>query len=214
MPAISIVTDGLFDPAKLTAWTSAQQQRIRQGMARAMSEWGKEERDKLRQQAERAFQVRRRSFITSFRYKVFAQRPDQLPALLVGSRLPFAGIFERGGTIRGPMLIPLNQAKHIGPKAFRRIVDSLMRSGNAEFRKVNGKVILFAENIQENSGALARFKRPLRRGLGGGRIKRGADIPIAVLVPQVTIKKRLSVEATIRADLGGLTARIAQRITE
>ena len=54
-------------------------------------------------------------------------------------------------------------------------------------------LVLMAENQREYDRTLAPYKRRHRRATGGGRLKRGADVPIAVLVPRVTIKKRLDV---------------------
>ena len=73
-------------------------------------------------------------------------------------------------------------------------MDALIRSGNAWFVKnAKGHVVLMAENIVDNDKPLAGFKRRYRKNAGIKRLKRGADIPIAVLVPKVTLKKRLDV---------------------
>ncbi|MFN4103531.1 MAG: DUF6441 family protein, partial [Tepidimonas sp.] len=39
-----------------------------------------------------AFRVRRASFVASIGVKVFDRKPDRLPALWVGSRIPWLGI--------------------------------------------------------------------------------------------------------------------------
>ena len=91
---------------------------------------------------------------------------------------------RRGGTVSGNLLIPLLPGR-IGPKRFRQVVDALMRSGNAFFIEKDGKVILMAENIRENASALTRFKRAERARTGAKQIKRGQEIPIAVLVKSV-----------------------------
>ena len=73
-----------------------------------------------------------------------------------------------------------------------------MRSGNAWFIRKDGKVILMAENIKENASALTRFKRAERQRTGAKSIKRGQEIPIAVLVPRVTLKRRFDFDGTVR----------------
>jgi hypothetical protein len=139
-------------------------------------------------------------------YRLFDSRPDRLPAMTVGAlRAPWLESHETGATIRGPLLIPLTGDKRIGGKKFRRMVDALMRQGNAFFKRVNGKVLLFAENVAESRpliGAFTRrFSRAARGRGGGGRVK---EVPIAILVPQVRLRKRLRIQETVRRGLPAL----------
>jgi hypothetical protein len=161
-----------------------------------MHSGGREVRDAARAHMRNAFQVKRASFVSSMRAKVLAERAEQLPALLVGSRIPWLGIHEKGGTVTGNLLIPM-LPNRIGPKRFRQVVDALMRSGNAFFIEKDGKVILMAENLRENAAQLARFKRAERTRTGARQIKRGQEIPIAVLVKKVDLKRRLDLEGTV-----------------
>jgi len=154
-----------------------------------------------------AFQVKRASFISSMRAKIFDKKPEQLPALLVGSKIPWLSVHERGGTVTGNLLIPLLPGR-IGSKRFRQVVDALMRSGNAFFVEKDGKVILMAENICENAAPLARFKRAERARTGAKQIRRGQEIPIAVLVTSVVLKRRLDLAGSVRRAL----PRVAQAI--
>jgi hypothetical protein len=102
----------------------------------------------------------------------------------------------------GPLLIPLlPEHQRIGRKRFRAIIDGLMRSGNAFFIQRGGQAILMAENIQENDRELARFKRAERGRTGAKRLQRGQEIPVAVLVQRVSLKKRLDLEGTVRRNL-------------
>lgn len=197
---ISLVAEGLLDPRQLTAWTRARQAAIHKAVAVGMASGGREVADKVRAQMRAALNVKRQTFVKSLRAKVFDTRPERLPDLLIGSRVPWLGIHERGGAIGGTMLIPLLPGR-IGRKRFKAIVDALMRSGNAFFVKKGGKVILMAENIQENATELSRFKRAERNRSGEKRLKRGREIPIAVLVKSVTLKKRLDLAGTVRAHL-------------
>lgn len=197
---ISLVAEGLLDPRQLTAWTRARQAAIHKAVAAGMASGGREVADKARAQMRAALNVKRQTFVKSLRAKVFDTRPERLPDLLIGSRVPWLGIHERGGAIGGTMLIPLLPGR-IGRKRFKAIVDALMRSGNAFFVKKGGKVILMAENIQENATELSRFKRAERSRSGEKRLKRGREIPIAVLVKSVTLKKRLDLAGTVRAHL-------------
>ncbi|TCS97416.1 hypothetical protein EDC36_10917 [Tepidimonas ignava] len=141
--------------------------------------------------------------------KVFDKKADELPALWVGSRIPWLGIHAQGGTVRGNLLIPLLPGR-IGPKRFKAVIDGLMRSGNAFFVEKNGRVLLMAENIRENAAPLARFKRAERGRTGAKQIKRGQEVPIAVLVRRVDLKRRLNLAAGVQRALPGL-ARVIER---
>ncbi|MGA3999607.1 DUF6441 family protein, partial [Ralstonia nicotianae] len=59
---------------------------------------------------------------------------------------------------------------------------------------------------------LAGFKRRYRKAEGVKRIKRGADIPIAVLVPSVVLKKRLDIDQLVARRIPRLTAAIEARV--
>ena len=97
-------------------------------------------------------------------------------------------------------------------KAFRRVIDGLMRSGNAFFIKKNGSVILMAENIKENATELRRFKRAERNRTGAKSIKRGQEIPIAVLVSSVKVKARLDLPGLVRGQLPRLAFAIEHQL--
>jgi len=103
------------------------------------------------------FTVKKAAFVNSLRAKVYDRNPDKLPAVLIGSKIPWLGIHMRGGTISGRMLIPLTEeGRRIGRRAFKRVIDTLIRSGNAYFIRKNGQAILMAENIKDTSPGQAR----------------------------------------------------------
>lgn len=114
------------------------------------------------------------------------------------------------------MLIPLlPEHQRIGRKAFRRVIDGLMRAGNAFFIEKNGKVILMAENIKENRRELRRFRRRL---MSQGDVKRSGrshntqEIPIAVLVPSVTLRGRFDLPGLVRSQMPKLSTAILQQL--
>ncbi|XMA33892.1 DUF6441 family protein [Ralstonia pseudosolanacearum] len=61
---------------------------------------------------------------------------------------------------------------------------------------------------------MAGFKRRYRKAEGVKRIKRGADIPIAVLVPRVVLKKRLDIDQLVARRIPRLTAAIEARVRQ
>lgn len=58
-----------------------------------------------------------------------------------------------------------------------------------------------AENIKDNTSELRRFKRAERGRTGAKSIKRGQEIPIAVLVPSVTLRGRFDLPGLVRSQL-------------
>ena len=208
---LTLATSGLLDPRQLSAWSVQRQRAIHAAVAQGMKTGGREVREAVRAQMRSAFQVRRASFVASMQAKVFDQKPERLPALWVGSRIPWLGIHAHGGTVAGRMLIPLLPTR-IGPKRFRQVIDGLMRSGNAFFVEKNGRVLLMAENIRENTAQLNRFKRAERERSGVKRLQRGQEIPIAVLVRRVDLKRRFDLAAGVQGALPALARAIEREL--
>ena len=215
MLKISLTTSGLLDKSTLEAWARQKRTAIHQAVATGMRAGGKEITEAVRHQMRRDFSVKKPAFVNSLRPKVYDRNPDKLPAFLIGSRIPWLGIHVRGGTLSGRMLIPLTEeGRRIGRRAFKRVIEALLRSGNAYFIRKNGQVILMAENLKENSSALTRFKRAERHRTGAKSIKRGQEIPIAVLVPKVTLKRRFDFEGAVRGQLPNLARVIEKQLKQ
>jgi hypothetical protein len=210
---LSLTTSGLLDPKRLDSWIPEKRRAIRKAVEAGMKSAGKEIAQTVQARMQSAFKVRKAGFVRSMRHKLYAGSPEKFPALLIGSKIPWLGIHMRGGTIAGRMLIPLlPEHQRLGRKAFRRVIDGLMRTGNAFFIQKNGKVILMAEVIKENTAELRRFKRAERGRTGAKSIKRGQEIPIAVLVPTVTLRGRLDLPGIVRSQLPKLTTSILQQL--
>lgn len=215
MLKLSLTATGLLDKSKLDAWSKQKQAAIHKAVAAGMQTGGKVVADTVRGRMNADFTVRKPAFVKSLRAKVYDRNSDKLPALLIGSRIPWLGIHVRGGTVSGRMLIPLTQeGRRIGRRAFKRVVDALIRSGNAYFIRKNGQAILMAENIKENASVMARFKRAERSRTGAKSIKRGTEIPIAVLVPNITLKRRFDLEGAVRGQLSVLARAIEKQLNK
>lgn len=209
MLKISLTTSGLLDKRELAAWTRSRQEAIQKAVGLGMRDSSRSLTDALRTRMQSDLAIRKPAFLRSMRAKVLDRDSTRLPALLVGSRVPWLGVHVRGATLTGKMLIPLTESgRRMGRKAFARVIDTLMRSGNAWFIRKDGKVILMAENIKENASALTRFKRAERQRTGAKSIKRGQEIPIAVLVPRVTLKRRFDFDGTVRRAMPQLAQSI------
>ncbi len=184
---------------------------VRLAARQALQQEGEALREEVHKHVAGQLKVVRKGFLKSFRTRVIDRDPQRLPALLVGSKIPWVGLHESGGAISGRMLIPLHG--RVGRKRFKQQVSELMRGGNAYFVKnKQGHLVLMAENIKDHDRPLAGFKRRYRKAHGIAKLKRGADIPIAVLVPRVTLKKRLDVEQLTRRRLPQLAAAIRRQL--
>lgn len=206
---ISFDASGLLKPGELDSWRRSRQAVINKTVGDIMRKQGKVIAEAA--QANARSGLKGNKAWRSFRAKVYDSRPTELPALKIGSRVPWLGAHEEGGTIRGPLLIPIIR---LGPKAFRLLLADLNRAGNAYWVPgKSGQPVLMAENITEQGRVLSKFKSAERkrdRAAGGkGRLKRGQDIPIATLVPQVRLKKRIRLDQTVRSRLPALVASIA-----
>jgi len=209
MLKISLTTSGLLDKGELAAWTRSRREAIHKAVGLGMRDSSRSLTDALRTRMQSDLAIRKPAFLRSMRAKVLDRDSTRLPALLVGSRVSWLGVHVRGATLTGKMLIPLTESgRRMGRKAFARVIDTLMRSGNAWFIRKDGKVILMAENIKENASALTRFKRAERQRTGAKSIKRGQEIPIAVLVPRVTLKRRFDFDGTVRRAMPQLAQSI------
>lgn len=212
---ISIRIDSQAAQAQLRRWGGAFRDTVRKAVARGIASEAVTLKQDVRSQVAGQMAVVKKSFVKGFTAKVLDKDTQRLPALYVGSRIPWSGIHERGGAIQGRMLIPLHG--RVGRKRFKAQIAELMRGGNTYFLKnAKGNIVLMAENIKEHDRPLSGFKRRYRESMGGAegikRLKRGADVPIAVLVPRVQLKKRLSVERLVAGRIPRLSARIEKQI--
>jgi hypothetical protein len=209
---ISIRIDSAAGNAQLRRWGGEFRTKVQKAVERAMRTEATEIKDDVRAHVAGQMAVVRKSFLKGFTAKVLAKDPNRLPALYVGSRIPWSGMHESGGQIAGRMLIPLHG--RVGRKRFKAQVAELMRGGNAYFIKnAKGNIFLMAENIKEHDRPLSGFKRRYRKAEGVKRLKRGADIPIAVLVPKVVLKKRLNVERLVAGRIPRLSAAVEREIS-
>jgi len=209
---ISIRIDSAAGNAQLRRWGGEFRTKVQKAVERAMRTEASEIKDDVRGHVAGQMAVVRKSFLKGFTARVLAKNPSRLPALYVGSRIPWSGMHETGGQIAGRMLIPLHG--RVGRKRFKAQVAELMRGGNAYFIKnAKGNIVLMAENIKEHDRPLSGFKRRYRKAEGVKRLKRGADIPIAVLVPKVVLKKRLNVERLVAGRIPRLSAAVEREIS-
>ena len=209
---ISIRIDSAAAQAQLRRWGGEFRDKVKKAVAKAMAKEAVEIKAEVRDQVANQLTVVKKNFLKGFSAYVIDKDPSRLPALYVGSRIPWVGMHEKGGTISAKMLIPLHG--RVGRKRFKAQITELMRGGNAYFIKnAKGNVVLMAENIKEHDRPLSGFKRRYRKAEGVKRLKRGTDIPIAVLVPKVVLKKRLNVERLVAGRIPRLSAAVEREIS-
>lgn len=213
---ISVQIDSAAAQGQLRRWGGEFRDKVKKAVSRAIASEAVELKQDVRSHVASQMAVVKKSFLKGFTAKVLDKDPNRLPALYVGSRIPWSGMHETGGLIAGRMLIPLNG--RVGRKRFKAQVAELMRGGNAYFIKnAKGNIVLMAQNIttgiKEHDRPLAGFKRRYRKAEGIKRIKRGADIPIAVLVPKVVLKKRIDVERLVAGRIPRLAAAVEKQIS-
>ena len=208
---ISVRIDSAAAQAQLRRWGGEFRVSVQKAVSRAIVSEAVELRQDVRSHVAGQMKVVRKSFVKSFSAKVLDKDPKRLPALYVGSRIPWSGMHERGGVVGGRMLIPLHG--RVGRKRFKSQVADLIRGGNAYFIKnAKGHIVLMAENLREYDYTLGGFKRRYRQAAGIKRLKRGADVPIAVLVPKVVLKKRLDVERMVAGRIPRLVAAVEKNL--
>ena len=208
---ISVRIDSAAAQAQLRRWGGEFRDKVKKAVSRVIASEASELKQDVRGHVAGQMAVVKKSFLKGFTAKVLDKDKNRLPALYVGSRIPWSGIHERGGVIGGRMLIPLHG--RVGRKRFKAQIAELMRGGNAYFIKnAKGNIVLMAENIKEYDRPLSGFKRRYRKAEGIKRLKRGADVPIAVLVPRVQLKKRLNVERIVAGRIPRLSARIEKQL--
>ncbi len=202
--------------AQLRRWGGEFKQSVRVAVSKGLRAAVPEVQAQVRGHVASRLNIKRSAFLKSFKASVYDRDPSRLPALLIRSGIPWAGIHESGGVVSPSkatgLLIPLHG--RIGKKKFKAMVAELMRGGNAFFVKnKRGQVILMAENIKEHDRVISGSKRRFKKATGVGRLKRGSNVPIAVLVPRVKLRSRLDVKAATLSALPRVVTAIQQQLS-
>lgn len=207
---IQFTGDGLLDPDQLKAWTKSAQQQIHRAVRRGMYDAKPEIERKLAVHLADKLKVSRASFAKSMRGYIAARDPDKMPVMALASKVGWLGVHEDGANINAGgkgVLIPINvkRGKRIGMQAFQKVIAGLVASGNLYFKKIGGKVLAYAETLPDNNFELGKFNRRV----GADRHKKrgkSKEIPIAVLVPRVHLKRRLDLNGLSISNFGPLLA--------
>jgi hypothetical protein len=148
-------------------------------------------------------------FVKALRVDIYPRGRNSLNASAhIYHRIPYAGVFEEGETIRGrPRLwIPLKSAplrmgrKRMTPQDYMAHVGPLQF-----FQPPGGKPLLFAKMKAKKAGTKVTLSklRAARTATGRGTT---VSVPIFVGVDAVSIRKRL--------DIGSIVARASSRLAQ
>lgn len=182
---------------------------VRQIALKGMQASAKTTKEAVRAHVAARLKIHRRSFVGSFFTKVFAQDPQRLPALQVAGKVSWAGMHETGGVIAGRMLMPLHG--RVSRRQFTARIKALRSAGQTYFKPAgNGTLLLMARSSagRDASG----FRKRYRQAQGVKRLARGTDIPLALLVPRVTLKKRLDIRGVVETAVAELLRDLQARL--
>lgn len=127
------------------------------------------------------------------------------PAAIIRHKIPYAGVFQSGATIRGSpwLFLPLPDAPRVGgrpisPKRYSEVVGDLVM-----VRRVGKPPLLLGRiaTVSRRTGGAGRFGRLKRR-----RFITEHRVPLYVGVPTVTITRKF--------DVIGAIKRVADRIPQ
>lgn len=209
---------GLFQPTRFAAYKRQRQEKMHKAVAKGMRTGGRQVLEMVRETYARSVKVSKKSFPKTISTKLYDRKANQLPALLIGTRAPMVAAHAFGATIPGPVLIPLLNDKRMGRKTFAKIIRELIRGGNAEFRKVRGKTFVFAEAAAARQSGIniTRFRRAerTRRVTRGEALGSNKEVPIAMLVRNVVVRKSFPFTQSVRAGLPDITRAIQAELNK
>jgi hypothetical protein len=207
---IQIELSGLFEKTKREAWQKEFKDKINLAVKKGMETSGKEITTEVREDLNRNMNIKKKSFLKSITSKVYSNKKDTLPAMQIYAKVGWLKAHEHGETIKGNLLIPILEQgqKRIGQKKFKQIINNLMDSGNAFIIRKNGYSVVMAENIKENSKDLSTFKKAERLRTGQKSVKKGKEIPIAVIVKSVKLKKRMNLTNITQKNIPNIAKNI------
>ena len=203
-----IVGQGLAIRSQMRQWLKSRQQEARRRVGVEMLKWAPSAVTAAR--ADAAAGLKGNKAARSFHYKLYTAKANKMPALKIGSKIPWLGIHTRGGVIRGPLLVPIVK---MSAKKLRNLIRELMKRGDGFWvRGDYGQVILMAENLPEYGGLLNRHKsaerKRTRSEYNSGRLKKGQAIPIAILLPQARLQKRINFPDSVIGEIPRLRSAI------
>lgn len=158
----------------------------------------------MREELKRGLHVTKSQFPNVMQAQVQDRDKSRMPQAVFYSKAGWLDAHVKGATIKGRVgkgvLIPINtkDGKRIGYRAWKQRIQLLASQGNLEFRQVKGKVLVYAENLKGKDAATTnRALRGHNRKIGADKYgrKRSVEIPIAIFVRRVKLRKRLDFQA-------------------
>ena len=98
---IAVRIDSPAAQAQLRRWGGEFREKVQRAVAKTMASEASELKEAVREHVAGQMTVVKKSFVKGFTARVLDRDPKRLPALYVGSRIPWAGMHEKGGRIGG-----------------------------------------------------------------------------------------------------------------
>jgi hypothetical protein len=217
---VEIKLRGLFNPSERRAWERQLFEAQRKAVHDGMRDWARTAGlPAVRDAAASGLKLRGSKVTRTFVSKLWNARRMAMPALQIYSKIWWMGAHVEGATIRPRsgklMIIPVGSAARLGARKFAKIMRDLHSTGNLHFVKKGGRVLVFAEQLKENSRSLMHFRKGHRTREGMGkkqRLNRATELLIGVGVPQVRLQRKFSLVNAVERVLPRLAADIEQRL--
>jgi hypothetical protein len=181
---------------------------------RAMQEFGKEIRDKIRTDVSNTLKVRRQAILKSFVYKVYFRKTNKIPALHFYSGIKWMGVHAKGGSA-GKVVIPLAFRKGtvkegLGTIGFRKLLAQLASNKNLFFEKKGSITIIWARNTREDRRLLVNFRAYQRKQTGQKSIKKNERVNIG-FITSVKWTKKLNMYDIVQLNMPKLSKEIEKQ---
>lgn len=218
--SVTVTGVGLFNESEFQRWAEKKRQAVFKAIRKGMFDAKPRMEDAVAAEVRSGLNLRKPGLAKSFRGFVRYQDESRAPVMAISSKVPWLSVHVTGGTV-GPrkaqgLMIPINTkalksgSNRIGRKAWQKIIQQLAAQGNLHFVKRKGKVLVLAETAGSGN-ALRRHQT--RIGADRYGKKKSVEVPIAVMVPRVNLRRRLRLAGMASGPLKDmLNAAIARRM--
>ena len=181
---------------------------------RAMQEFGKDIRDKIRKDVSSTLKVRRQAILKSFVYKVYFRKTNKIPTLHFYSGIKWMGVHAKGGSA-GKVVIPLAMRRGtvkegLGTIGFRKLLARLGSHKNLFFEKKGRITVVWARNTWEDRGDLKQFRSLQRKQTGKKSIKTNERVNVGIIT-SVKWTKKLNMYDIVQLNMPKLSKEIERQ---
>lgn len=194
---LKAVTRGILNPANIRNLEKKINKEFVRAYNKVAIKVADESKTDLRAKVRRNYKLNGNKFINSFRTKFFDKKKNVPGGLAIYTRTTYYDIFNYGGTITKKRLIPITArgSKRISQKAFENVLTGIFNSGDYYWKNNGTNSVLYAIITKKNKVSGGGFKKQYKNNKGIKSIKSDGktSIPVAVLVKQGDMKKRVNI---------------------